>query len=67
MAKAQKAGRGGVVPVTVRQLESLIRISEALARMTLSEVATEEHVNVAMALFDVATMDAVKSGLTEVR
>lgn len=66
VAKAQHSGRAGSVPITVRQLESLIRISEALARMTLTETATDAHVMQALALFDVATMDAVKSGLTEV-
>jgi len=67
VAKAQASGRGSVgsVPITVRQLESLIRTSESLARMTLQETATEAHVTTALALFDVATMDAVKSGLTE--
>jgi len=58
-------GRAGAVPITVRQLESLVRLSEALARMTLCEVATEEHVQGALSLFDVATMDAARAGVTE--
>lgn len=36
--------------ITVRQLESLVRLSEALARMHLSEEVTEEHVREAYRL-----------------
>jgi MCM AAA-lid domain len=50
------------VPITVRQLEAIVRISEALARMTLQPAATEAHVRKAIELFKVSTMDAVKSG-----
>ena len=65
IVRAAANGRASAVHITVRQLESLIRIAESLARMTLCEVAGESHVVQALALFDVATMDAVKSGLTE--
>ncbi|KAG2172242.1 hypothetical protein INT43_004783 [Umbelopsis isabellina] len=50
------------IPITVRQLEAIIRISESLAKMTLSPVATEEHVDEAIRLFKFSTMDAVQSG-----
>ncbi|KAI8823127.1 MCM2/3/5 family-domain-containing protein [Fimicolochytrium jonesii] len=53
------------VPITVRQLEAIIRISESLAKLTLSTVATEQHVDEAMRLFNHSTMDAVQSGLVE--
>ncbi|KXZ53157.1 hypothetical protein GPECTOR_7g1049 [Gonium pectorale] len=53
------------VPITVRQLEAVVRISESLARMSLQTVATLEHVNLAIELFTKSTMDAVKSGLTQ--
>jgi DNA replication licensing factor MCM5 len=43
-------------------LEAIIRISESLAKMTLSPVATEQHVDEALRLFKYSTMDAVQSG-----
>ena len=46
----------------MRQLESLVRITEALAKITLSPVATEEHVDEAIRLFLCSTMDAVNQG-----
>jgi DNA replication licensing factor MCM5 len=54
------------IPVTVRQLEAVIRISESLAKMNLQTTATEAHVRQALELFKTSTMDAVKSGLMEV-
>jgi hypothetical protein len=54
-----------VVPITVRQLEAVVRIAESLARMQLQPVATEAHVRRALDLFTVSTMDAVKSGVME--
>ncbi|GFR48027.1 hypothetical protein Agub_g9859 [Astrephomene gubernaculifera] len=53
------------VPITVRQLEAVVRIAESLAKMSLQPVATLEHVNIAIELFTKSTMDAVKSGLTQ--
>ncbi|KAI8054949.1 MCM2/3/5 family-domain-containing protein [Gilbertella persicaria] len=50
------------IPITIRQLEAIIRISESLAKMTLSPYATEHHVEEALRLFKFSTMDAVKSG-----
>ncbi len=50
------------VPITVRQLEAIIRISEALAKMTLSMEVTEEHALEAIRLFKVATLDSAMSG-----
>lgn len=58
------AGKAKVsVPITVRQLEALVRISEAMAKMQLSHVVTEEHVKHAVELFTVSTMDAANSGV----
>lgn len=51
------------IPITVRQLEALIRISEALAKMELSNECKEEHVNEAIRLFKLSTYDAAKSGI----
>jgi len=50
------------IPITVRQLEAIVRISEALAKFTLSPVASETHVDEAIRLFLCSTMDAVNQG-----
>lgn len=52
-----------MIPITVRQLEAIVRVSEALARMTLSNTATVDHVEQAIALFKVSTMEAANSGV----
>ncbi|CAO3608366.1 unnamed protein product [Cunninghamella blakesleeana] len=53
------------IPITIRQLEAIIRISESLAKMTLSPVANEKHVEEAIRLFKYSTMDAVQTGGAE--
>ncbi|KOC64709.1 DNA replication licensing factor Mcm5 [Habropoda laboriosa] len=50
------------IPITVRQLEAIIRTSESLAKMQLQSFATEVHVNEALRLFQVSTLDAAMSG-----
>lgn len=50
------------IPITIRQLEAIVRISESLAKLALSPVATEEHVDEAIRLFLASTMDAVTQG-----
>ncbi len=50
------------IPITVRQLEAIVRITESLAKLTLSPVATEAHVDEAIRLFLASTMDAVRQG-----
>lgn len=50
------------IPITVRQLEAVIRISEALAKMQLQPFVTELHVNEALRLFQVSTLEAAMSG-----
>ena len=37
------------IPITVRQLEAIIRITESLAKLSLSPVAGEKHVDEAIA------------------
>jgi len=59
---AEETGEISAIPLTVRQLESLIRISESLAKMQLSEEANEEHVKEAVRLFKVSTLKAAKEG-----
>jgi len=56
------AGARSTIPITVRQLEAIIRISESLAKLTLSPVASEVHVDEAIRLFLASTMDAATSG-----
>jgi DNA replication licensing factor MCM5 len=51
------------IPITVRQLEAIIRISESLARLELSEVANVSHVSEAIRLFKASTLNAVESGV----
>ncbi|RKP19320.1 MCM-domain-containing protein [Rozella allomycis CSF55] len=50
------------IPITIRQLEAIIRITEALAKMTLSPIATINHVDEALRLFRVSTIQAVNAG-----
>lgn len=50
------------IPITVRQLEAIIRISESLAKMQLQPFATDVHVNEALRLFQVSTLDAASTG-----
>lgn len=57
----QDANQRSSIPITVRQLESLIRITEALAKIELQPIATEKHVDEAIRLFLGSTMDAVMS------
>jgi DNA replication licensing factor MCM5 len=45
-----------------RQLEAIIRISESLAKMTLSPVVQNHHVEEAIRLFKFSTMNAVSAG-----
>lgn len=64
MRERNKSGKGTpAVPITVRQLEAITRVSEALAKMCLQKVVTEEHVAEALRLFEVSTIDAARSGV----
>jgi DNA replication licensing factor MCM5 len=49
------------IPITVRQLEAIVRIAEAIAKMSLSPIATETHVNEAIRLFNVSTLEAANT------
>ncbi|XP_014219295.1 DNA replication licensing factor Mcm5 [Copidosoma floridanum] len=53
------------IPITVRQLEAIIRISESLAKMQLLPFVSETHVDEALRLFQVSTMTAAQSGTLE--
>jgi DNA replication licensing factor MCM5 len=56
-------GGGSVIPITVRQLEALIRITESIAKCSLSTEANESHVDEAIRLFNVSTLSAAQSGV----
>jgi len=64
-ADGQKASDGAparAVPITVRQLEAIVRIAESFAKMRLSDVATQSDVNQAIELFTESTLEAAKQG-----
>lgn len=48
--------------VTLSQLEAIVRIAESLAKMRLAPIATEEHIEEAIRIFTVSTVDAINSG-----
>jgi len=50
------------IPITVRQLEAVVRLSESLAKMELQPFATDSHVDEAIRIFQVSTLSAAQSG-----
>ncbi|XP_064403008.1 DNA replication licensing factor mcm5-like [Halichondria panicea] len=50
------------IPITIRQLEAIIRVSESMAKMSLRPFALESDVDEALRLFQVSTLDAALSG-----
>ncbi|CAK8689476.1 DNA replication licensing factor mcm5-A-like [Clavelina lepadiformis] len=50
------------IPITVRQLEAIVRIAESLAKMKLQAFAGEAEVDEALRLFQVSTLDAAMTG-----
>ncbi|KAF4120462.1 DNA replication licensing factor MCM5 [Geosmithia morbida] len=61
-ATEMEANTRSSIPITIRQLEAIVRITESLAKLTLSPIATEAHVDEAIRLFLCSTMDAVNQG-----
>jgi len=59
---AEEEGGQLSIPITVRQLEAIVRISEALAKMELKSFATMAHVTEATRLFKVSTLSSAQSG-----
>ena len=59
----KKSGQKGKIniPVTVIQLQSIIRLSEAIAKMSLSNTVNETHVHEAHRLFQISTLSAANS------
>jgi len=58
----KQTGKKTSIPITVRQLEAIVRISESLAKMRMVPFATETDVDEALRLFQVSTLDAAMSG-----
>jgi DNA replication licensing factor MCM5 len=52
------------IPITVRQLEAVIRLSESIARMHLQTMVKPQHIEEAHRLFKVSTLNAAASGMT---
>ncbi|PIO16293.1 hypothetical protein AB205_0101130 [Aquarana catesbeiana] len=50
------------IPITVRQLEAIVRISESLSKMKLQPFSAESDIEEALRLFQVSTLDAAMSG-----
>ena len=48
----------------MRQLEAIIRMSEAIAKMSLSPIVKKQHVEEAHRLFKISTMHAAASGMS---
>ena len=61
-SQGDKASASSVITATPRQLESLIRLSEALAKMRLDPVVKVEDVKEAARLINVATQRVGKNG-----
>jgi DNA replication licensing factor MCM5 len=58
MAAEKREGKATIIPITVRQLEAIVRISESLAKMELLEQVEVGHVEEALRLFTVSSLDA---------
>jgi len=50
------------IPITVRQLESIVRIAESLAKMRLAPFTTDADVEESLRLFQVSTLESAMSG-----
>jgi DNA replication licensing factor MCM5 len=61
LALQDTPGESQVIPITIRQLEALIRLSESLAKMRLSAEATINDVEEAIRLFKISTLAASQS------
>jgi len=60
--KEQETNKRSSIPITVRQLEAIVRISESLAKIRLQPFALETDVDEALRLFQVSTLDAASTG-----
>merc|ERR1719222_876221 len=58
MKQEKETGKDSGIPITVRQLEAIIRISESLAKMEMCDDVNIGHVEEALRLFTVSTLDS---------
>lgn len=49
------------IPITVRQLEATVRITESLLKLELSPIAHERHVKELLRLFHASTLNAIQN------
>lgn len=63
-SKDQKISKKSTgIPITVRQLEAIIRLSESIARIHLQSVVKTQHVEEAHRIFRLSTLNAAQSGM----
>lgn len=58
----EEAHKRNPIPITVRQLEAIVRMAEALAKMQLKPFASDVHIDEALRLFQVSTLNAASTG-----
>lgn len=64
-SKAQRISKKtSGIPITVRQLEAIIRISEAIAKIHLDPIVQIKYVQEAHRLFKISTLNAAASGMS---
>ncbi len=61
----KESSNTGSIPITVRHIESIIRISEAHARMHLREYVNEDDVNMAVRIAIESFIDTQKYSITK--
>lgn len=61
-SESGKKAHNSAIPITVRQLEAIVRIAESIAKMELQQFATDKHVEEALRLFRVSTIEAAATG-----
>jgi DNA replication licensing factor MCM5 len=59
-ANEKKKNGGSTIPITVRQLEAVIRLSESLTKMKLGNEVTKDEVEEAHYLFEISTMKTIE-------
>lgn len=62
--RSSKSSKKKSIPVTVRQLEAIIRLSESIAKMSLSNIVLDSHVIEAHRLFQVSTLSTASAGFS---
>ena len=64
-AMSSAKGQAPMIQITPRQLESLVRITESMAKMRLDPIASVQDAEEAIRLFKTATVDTINSGITD--